>query len=205
MDNAYWFTNEWVIGIKNKGTNNFIDFTGDYIRDKTNIKHIKVSIYPYTADGNISSRPVILYYESRLTMVKEKISLSQLTPGYYTMIIEDPVKIFQLKFSTAVNYSMIMRPGRQINSTAINYGFIYVPEGTKKFNVIKSSHLGLITPTGRKIDLLTDKVEEIQVEVQKGEGGLWRIKPLYGKLFVEGIPPYLGTSASQMLIPEGLK
>jgi hypothetical protein len=98
-----------------------------------------------------------------------------------------------------------MKPGRQINSTAINYCFIYVPEGTKKINIIKSSLLGRITPTGRKIDYMTDKGEEIQVDVQKGEEGLWLIKPVYGKLFVEGIPPYLGTSASQMLIPANIK
>ena len=30
-----------------------------------------------------------------------------------------------------------MRATRQINSTAMNYAFIYVPEGTKKFNIIK--------------------------------------------------------------------
>jgi hypothetical protein len=204
-DNAWWFTNEWVIEIKNKGANNFIDFTGDYIGDKTNLKPIKISIYPYTADGNIASQRVLLFYEYKATQVKEKINLSQLAPGYYTIIIEDPVKIFRLKFSSSVNYSMVMRAGRQINSTAINYSFIYVPEGTKKFNIIKSSLLGLITPSGRKIDLMTDKVEEIQVEVQKGEAGLWRLKPMYGKFFVEGIPPYLGTSAPQMLIPAGIK
>jgi hypothetical protein len=205
MDNAWWFTNEWVIEIKSKGVNNYIDFTGDYIGDKTNVKPIKISIYPYTADGNITSQPVLIYYECKTTQIKEKISLAQLQPGYYTVIIEDPVKIFRFKFSSAVNFSMVMRAARQINSTAMNYAFIYVPEGTKKFNIIKSSLLTFITPTGRKIDYMTDKVEELQVEVQKGEAGLWRIKPIYGKLYVEGIPPFLGTSASQMLIPAGTK
>jgi Domain of unknown function (DUF4838) len=204
-DNAFWFTNEWVIEIKNKGSNNFIDFAGDYVADKTNPKSIKISIYPYTIDGNVTSKTSLIYYEYKAMQVREKISLSQLEPGYYTLIIEDPVKIFRLKFSPPINYSMVMRPGRQINSTVVNYSFIYVPEGTKKFNIIKTSHVGLITPTGRKVDFLTDRADDIQVEVQKGEGGLWRVKPLYGKLFVEGIPPYLGISASQMLIPAGIK
>lgn len=204
-DNRYWYTNEWVIEIKNKGANNFIDFTGDYIGNAANVKPIKISIYPYTANGNVSSKPTLLYYEYKTTQLKEKISLSQLAPGYYTLIIEDPVKIFSLKFSPSVNFSMLMRPGMQINSTALFYSFIYVPEGTKKFNIIKTSLLGLITPTGRKLDFMTDKAEDIQVEVQQGERGLWQLKPLYGKLFVEGIPPYLGTSASQMLIPAGIK
>ena len=191
--------------IKNKGTNNFIDLTGDYIGNAANVKPIKISIYPYTADGNVSSKPTLLYYEYKTSNVRERISMAQLAPGYYTLIIEDPVKIFSLKFSLSVNFSMRMRPGMQINSTALFYSFIYVPEGTKKFNIIKTSLLGLVTPTGRRLDFMTDKAEDIQVEVQKGEGGLWQLKPLYGKLFVEGIPPYLGTSASQMLIPANTK
>ncbi len=204
-DDRYWYTNEWVIEIKDKGANNFIDFTGDYIGDKTNIKPITISIYPYKADGNIASQPVLFYYEYKARLVREKISLSLLAPGYYTLIIVDPVKIFGLQFSPSINFSMVMRPGRQINCTAIYYSFIYVPEGTQKFNIIKTGLFGLITPTGRKLDFMTDKVEEIQVDVQKAESGLWRIKPLYGKLFVEGIPPYLSTSAKQMLIPANTK
>jgi hypothetical protein len=203
-DNAYWYTNEWVMEIKNKGANNFIDFTGDYIGDATNRKPIKISVYPYKADGNVSSTPALIYYEYKSTKVNERISFTQLTPGYYTVIIEDPVKIFRFKFSPAVNFSMVMRPDRQVHSTALFYSFIYVPEGTKKFNILKTSLLSLITPTGRKLDFMTDKSDDIQIEVQKGEAGLWRIKPLYGKLYVEGIPPYLGTSASQMLIPASI-
>jgi hypothetical protein len=204
-DNAYWYTNEWVIQIKSKGAENFIDFTGDYIADKTNVQSTKINIYPYTADGNIASKESLLFYEYTKTRVPEKISLSQLAPGFYTLIIQDPVKIFRLKFSPPINYSMVMRPWRQINSTAIYYSFIYVPEGTKKFNVIKTSLLGLITPAGRKLDFMTNRTEEIQIEVQKGEEGLWLVKPLYDKFFVEGIPPFLSTSASQMLIPAMIK
>jgi hypothetical protein len=203
--NRYWYTNEWVIEIKNKGANNFIDFTGDFIGNKANLKPIKISIYNYSAGGNVASKPALLYYEYKTSNVTEKISLTTLAPGYYTLIIEDPVKIFSLKFSPSINFSMVMRPAQQINSTALYYSFIYVPEGTKKFNILKTGLLGLITPAGRKLDYMTDKEEDIQVEVQKGEAGLWQLKPLYGKLFVEGIPPYLGTSASQMLIPAGLK
>ena len=204
-DNRYWYTNEWIIEIKNKGINNFIDFKGDYIGSASNVNPIKLSIYPYTADGNISSKPTLLKYEYKATIVSEKISLAKLAPGYYTLIIEDPVKIFSLKFSPPVNFSNVMRAGRQINSTALFYSFIYVPAGTKKFNILKTGLLTLVTPAGRKLDYMTNKEEEIQVEVQKGEEGLWQLKPVYGKLFVEGIPPYLGTSASQMLIPANIK
>lgn len=204
-DNAYWITNEWVFEIKNKGTQNFIDFTGDYIGDKTVVKPIKISVYPYAADGNVNTQAPLIRIDYTATKVKQKIDLGQLATGYYTMIIEDPVKIFRLSFSPSVNFSMVMRPERQINTTAFFYAFLYVPEGTKKFNIIKSANLDLVTPTGRQLSFGKDKAEEAQVDVQKNEAGLWRIKLLTGKLYVEGIPPYVGTSVSQMLIPADAK
>ncbi len=201
---GYWFTNEWVIEIKNKGASNYFDFIGNFIADAANTKSIKISIYPFTRDGNVSGKSPLFFYEYTATKVNQKISLEKLNPGYYTLIIEDPVKQFMFTLSPPVNFSMVMRPWRQITAASLYYGFIYIPEGTKRFNVIKTQNLGLITPTGRKIVFTDNKPEDIQVEVQKGEEGLWRISPLNGKLFIEGIPPYISTSARQMLIPANL-
>jgi hypothetical protein len=202
-DNAYWFTNEWVIQIKNKGAGNYIDFTGDYIADPTVTRPIKISVFPFTDDGNVAAQTPILFYEYRATKVKERISLAQLNPGLYTVLIEDPVKIFRLSFSAPVNYSMVMRPSRHIKTTAVNYAFIYVPAGVTRFNIIKSSVVEFITPTGRKVSFTNNKPEDLKVDVLNGEAGLWRVKPLYADLYIEGIPPYLGISAKQMLIPAG--
>jgi hypothetical protein len=204
-DNGYWYTNEWVVEIKKKGSDNYLNFTGDYIGDTTNVKPFKISVYSYTADGNILSKPVLFYYEYNKKKVKEKISLAGLSPGYYTLIIEDPIKIFRVAFSPSVNFSMVMRPARQIKNTMLNYAFFYVPEGVKRFNVLKKSVVIFITPTGRKVALDNNKPEELQVQVQDGEAGLWRIKPLYDQFYLEGVPPYLGTSPRQMLIPSGVR
>lgn len=204
-DNAFWMTNEWVMQVKGKNAANYIDFTGDYIADPTVLRPIKISIYPYTASGNVTGLKPLLYYEYKATKVMERISLSQLAAGYYTMIIEDPVKVFRFSCSPSLNYSAVMRPGKDINCTALFHAFLYVPEGTKKFNVIKTGSLEMITPAGRTVTLAKEKAEEAQVTVQAGETGLWRIKILSAKLFVEGIPAYLGTSAAQMLIPSGIK
>jgi hypothetical protein len=204
-NNSYWYDNEWVIQIKKKGPENYISFTGDFIRDSTNIKPFKISIYPYTQNGNVSAQPVLFYYEYNKRKITEKISLAGLNVGYYTMVIQDPVKVFQLSMSPAINFSNVMRPSRPIKCTMLNYSFFYVPADVKRFNVIKAGTLEFITPAGRKISLLTKKAEEIQVEVQPGEAGLWRIKPLYDQLYLEGVPPYLGTSPRQMLIPAGIK
>jgi hypothetical protein len=204
-EDGYWFTNEWVIEIKNKGAANYIDFSGNYVADPNNTKPIKISVYPFTVNGDVTGLPVLIYYEYTATKVKERISMAKLNPGYYTMIIEDPIKISLVNFSPSINYSIVMRPWRQITTTVSYYTFMYVPVGTKNFTVIKTQNLGFITPTGRKVTFADNKPEDVQVEVQKGEEGLWRIKPIIGKLFIEGIPPYLSTSPRQMLIPANVK
>jgi hypothetical protein len=203
QDAKFWMTNEWVIGIKNKSANNYIDFIGDYIGDPTNKKSYKINVYPYRKDGDVTGQTPLVSYAYNKKQVKDRISLAGLNPGNYTMIVEDPVKIFKVAFSPAVDYSMVMRADRPVNATGIYYGFLYVPPGVKKFNIVKTIVLHLVTPTGRKINFNDNKQEDVQVEVLKGEEGLWQIKPLNGKLYVEGIPPYLGTSAYQMLVPAG--
>jgi hypothetical protein len=204
-DNKFWFTNEWVIEIKKKGTQNYLVFTGDFIGDPSNIKPFKISVYPFTKDGNITSKSPVAYFEYNKSRVPEKLSLATLAPGFYTMVIVDPVKIFKVSFSPEINYSMVMRPDRPIKCTMLNYSFFYVPDDVVRFNVIKAGTVELITPSGRRISMNDKKAEEIQVQVQKGEAGLWRIKPLYDELYLEGIPPYLGTSPKQMLIPAGIQ
>ncbi len=200
-NNAFWMTDEWVIQVKKKGKGSYIDFTGDYIGNKTVKRPISIKIFPYVADGNVSGKVPVFAYDYTAREVKEKLDLSKLEAGLYTMIIEDPVKIYRLQFSPELNFSVVMRPYRQLQTTSINYAFIYVPEGITHFNVIKSRTVQFITPTGRPVDLVNDKEEDLQVEVKKGEVGLWRIKLLADKLYVEGIPPYIGLSAAQMLIP----
>lgn len=205
FDNAFWLTDEWVLQIKKKGASNYIEFTGDFIADKANPQPIRIRIYPYTANGNISGVTPVFSYDYTATKVKERIRLDKLNAGYYTMIIEDPVKIYRLTFSSGMNQSVVMRPSRHLKSTSLNYAFVYVPEHVTKFNVIKSRTVKFITPTGRIVDLANDKEEDIEVEVKKGESGLWRIKLLVDRVFIEGLPPYIGTSAQQMLIPAGNK
>lgn len=200
-DNAFWMTNEWVFEIKKQGAENYFDFTGDFIGDKTNIKSYKISIYSYTADGNVSGKTPIKSFEYNKTKEKERFLLSYLPKGFYTMIIEDPTKIYRIKYSPSVNYSLVMRPRLPVYTPAIFYSFIYVPEGTRYFNVSRDGGLELISPTQRVIKYETVKNEVVQIPVGKDEAGLWRIKLATGKLFIEGIPPFIGTSAYQMLIP----
>jgi hypothetical protein len=194
-----------VIQIKKKGQENYLDMNGHFIENPNLVKPIKITIYPFTADGNVSDRPILLSHDYTLYRVKQRISLQGLNPGQYTMIIDDPVKMYTVWFSDAINHSMIMRPGKPIRVGRLNFAFIYVPQGVKRFNVLKTGLLAFVTPAGRQISYMNNETMDLQIDVREGEAGLWRVKEVYGDFFVEGIPPYLGTSPQHMLIPAGIK
>ncbi|PZR27454.1 MAG: hypothetical protein DI535_10615 [Citrobacter freundii] len=201
VNNAFWMFQEFVIEVKKKSAGNYIELTGDYIGNPDNKKPITLKIYQYRQDGNFSGQPVLLSYDYRSALVKEKISLATLAPGYYSVVVTDPTKIFKIDFSTPLNYSAVARPGNPIRSKTLGYAFIYVPAGVSHFNLLKNHILELMTPTGRQLSFKAGKEEDIQIQVQKGEAGLWRIRSLYENLQMEGIPPYLGISPERMLIP----
>jgi hypothetical protein len=43
------------------------------------------------------------------------------------------------------------------------------------------------------------------IDVLPGETGIWKVFKQSGMLYFEGIPPYLGTHPSMMLVPANLK
>jgi len=134
-DNAFWMTSEWVMEIKGKGAQNYLDFTGNFVNDPTVIKPIKISVYNYAADGNVADKPALVYYEYKSEKINERISFAGLQSGYYTIVVEDPVKIFRVAFSPSVSYSVVMRPYKNVNCTALFHSFLYVPVGPKNVTV----------------------------------------------------------------------
>lgn len=199
---GWWYTNEWVIQVTKKGAASYMEYSGNRLSNTPEIKAAKITIYNYKPDGNVSNDKPVFSYEYTQKLTKQKISLGSLQPGFYTVVIEDPTA-FIVSFSPSVNFSQVFRPNRMIHASALDAAFIYVPEGVKYFNVIKPKLLDLITPTGRTLSYPDNhKPEEVQVEVLKGEAGLWRVR-LYDQVIFEGIPPFISTSASQMLIPAG--
>jgi hypothetical protein len=196
-----WFSiNEWVIQVKTKGDGNYIEYSGNHLSNTPEIKPARINIYPYQADGNVSGLQPAFSYEYDVARVRKKISLSSLKPGFYTVIVEDP-SAFVIGFSPSINFSQVVRASRPVYAASLNAAFIYVPEGTKYFNVTTIKTIEFITPTGRTIAFPnSQKPEDLQIEVLKGEAGLWRVK-LYDKVFFEGIPPFISTSPERMLVP----
>jgi hypothetical protein len=150
----------------------------------------------------------MLQYKQTTTGIAEKFSLHSLAPGYYTVRVNDPMKMFILSFSSSIDYSIVMNAGEKLTTStaaAINNFLFYVPKGVKNFRVFKTVILKLKSPAGRILDHANSKDESFEVEVKPGEEGIWTVFYQSGSLYIEGVPPYLGDIPSRMLVPSYLK
>lgn len=200
-NNALWYQGEWLIQVNKKGAGNFIELSGGYVTGDAGDKPIRIKIYPYTENGDFSDVLPLLSYDYKNRYKYDTIKLDKLGPGYYSVIVDDPVKIYLIRFSKPLNYSMVIRTTRQLRATWGNNFLFYVPAGVKNFNLIKKISVKLLSPAGRIIDLDNKKEEEVLINVKPGEEGLWKITFFSGDVYLEGVPPYLGVNASQMLVP----
>lgn len=206
---ALWDITEYVFQINNQSANNFIEINSGFSAQPAVDRGVEINIYPLkkgaTADDDI---PPVLSFNQTAKDIKEKFSMASLKPGQYRMRINDQRKMFVMKFSDGIDYSLVANADYKMNSTSaagLNTFYFYVPKGTKKFQVVKSIVLQLISPTGRKIDKQDNRDETFTVDVQQGEEGIWTIAYQAGSLYLEGVPPYLGDDPLRMLVPAYLK
>ncbi len=197
---AFTGPHTFIFEIKNTGSSSYFDFAGGYVTGGGGDRPIVLTISPYTGKETQDIKPVI---EISYTGKKDtqRIDLKKLPKGYYMLKVNDPGKIFRIFFSPAISYSMLITPLNRFSSYSLHLCF-YVPKGTTTFRVFKDISAKLISPTGREVDMSTQKAEEIDVPVLKGEEGLWMILFVNGKFHIEGVPPFIGINPYQMLIPK---
>lgn len=203
-DNAIWYAHDFVLQVLQKGKQNFLDLSGNYVTGGGGERPIKISVSKYTTVGG-QDQPILLKYDYNGLKDTQRISLASLPPGTYRLKINDPGKIFRLKFSGSLNYSILITQKQRLNSTFSNNLFIYVPTGTSKFSLWKTIGVKFVTPTGRIVDLTKKMEEEAEIKVLPGEQGIWKLNFFVGSLYLEGIPPVIGTVPDHMLIPASAK
>ena len=200
-----WGNTEYIIQVKEKSADNFFQLTSGYAANPAVDRDVKVSIYK--TDDKEKENPVLQFKQSKKTEM-EKFSLAALAPGYYCMRVADEQKMFMLKFSPGINYSITIRPREKLLTTTVwgyNTFYFYVPPGVKKFLVSKTVSLIIETPSGRSINMEGGAEETRMIDVQNNEAGIWKIFKQSGSLYLEGVPPYLGIHPSTMLVPANLK
>jgi hypothetical protein len=205
---AYWGATEFVIRITKKDTGSWFTIYSNLIKT-SDLRPVEIAVYPYTKNSSgIGDTESLLRFTQTKGEAYEKYSLKSLLPGYYTLRVNDPMKMFMLKFSPAIDYSIVLNAREKLLTTTagdINVFFMYVPKGVKNFRVSKTVIVKFETPSGRIIDYANNKDEVFDVEVKPGEEGIWTIFYQSGNLYIDGVPPYLGDIPSRMLVPSYLK
>jgi len=203
--NGYWGNTEYIMQIGKKSDNNFLEIISGHAANPPVDRDVKLSIYKLS---DTDKENPILVYSQHKKLVNEKFSLGSLQPGYYCLRVTDEQKMFILKFSPSINYSITIRPEEKLLTSTIagyNIFYFYVPAGVKRFQISKTVSLMLETSKGRVIDMEGGAEETRVIDVQQGEAGIWKVFKQSGTFYFEGIPPYLGTHPSTMLVPAYLK
>jgi hypothetical protein len=200
--NTYYGTHEFVLRINKKGGQNFIEAAGGYVNGGGGQQPVPVQVYTYTPDAITQGGEPLLQFKVTGTAQYEKLDLGSLAPGLYSVVIRDPGKMCRIRFGGDVNYSIVMSAANKINTGILNYFYAYVPPGVNKFLLHKDIVCRIKSPSGRDIDLVNNKEEIVEINVGPGESGFWLIHFQVGKLYIEGIPPYLGPDPARMLLPE---
>ncbi|MBK8698257.1 MAG: hypothetical protein IPN29_01295 [Saprospiraceae bacterium] len=158
---------------------------------------------PYTGVVDMSQNP-LLQYDYSGSRDTQQVRLNKLAKGYYLLKVEDPAKMFRLKFSPSIPYSIIVTPQNRFNGYS-RYLSFYVPAGIAAFRVFKEIEAILVSPSGRVVDLSKKGSEEIDIKVLNGEEGLWMINFVNGYFHIEGVPPFMSMNPEQMLVPSDLQ
>jgi uncharacterized protein DUF4838 len=198
---TYWGRTDFLIRINKKSDSNYLRIISSLSATLVN-RDVKISVFPLTNTGK--GQDTLLKFSQNKVHVFETISLKSLLPGYYVININDYKNLFRTDFSKSIDYSIILKPDELIQTTTVygyNVFYFYVPKNVINFRVYIAGVIQLQSPRNRVLNYENNKDEIIEVKVEKGEEGIWKIFKQSGTIFLEGIPPYFGVHPKQMLIP----
>ncbi len=201
---ALWGKTEYVFYLSKKSDKNYIELSSGFAANPPVDRSVTIEVYSAASKANSveEEKPLMVFNQSIKTKT-EKFGLINLPPGYYKLRVSDQQKMFILNFSQGIKYSLVLTPyDKLVTTTVAGYNIFYflVPRGVKKFLCTKTVTLQLKSPSGRIIDKQNGADESFYVDVLPGEEGIWTIEKQSGSIYLEGVPPYLGDSPSEMLI-----
>ena len=198
----------FLVRIDKRSKDNFLEIKSGYSARPDDAKPVTVKIYKYSQyQAMKDDAEVVLSLEQSEKLVNKTMSLDKLEPGDYIVRVQDQYKMFVMKFSDPIAFSVMMNPEKTLltsSVTGLNTFYFSVLAPSKKFVIHKSKILKLLSPTGRLLEYLDNNQESIVVEVKENETGLWQIFYQSGGLHIEGVPPYLGVVPDKMLQPSDL-
>lgn len=189
----------FIFQVNASGRNNYIELAGDFVTGGGGAKPIVLTIKKYQG-SLVNDNPELIRYNYRGKKDTERVHFDKLSPGSYLLKVDDPNKLFRIRFSDSLSYAVVQTAETPFSGYS-RYMSFYVPSGINKFRVFKEIEAIIISPTERMIDMSKKGNEEIDVSVEAGETGLWMINFVSGKLHIEGVPPFFCMDPSQLLIP----
>ena len=204
------FTGEtsFLIRIDKRAEENFLEIKSGWAARPADAKPVTIKIYKYLQYQAVKDEADIVFSaEQSEKLENKKVNLESLEPGDYLVKVEDQFKMFSLKFSPAISFSVMMSSEKTLltsSVTGLNTFYFSVLPDAKRFVIHKSKVLKLMSPSGRLLEYTDNKQESIVVEVKENETGLWQIFAQAGSLYIEGVPPYLGIVPDKMLLPSDL-
>jgi Domain of unknown function (DUF4838) len=201
------FTGEtgFLIRIGKKSKDNFFEIKSGYAARPPDAKPVTIKVYNFLQYQLLKEEADIIFSaEQSEKLVNKTISLEKLEAGDYLVKVEDRFKMFSLKFSPPISFSVIMSAEKSLltsSVTGLNTFYFSVLPKAKRFVIHKSKVLKLLSPSGRILEYTENRQESIVVEVNENEIGLWQIFAQAGDLYIEGVPPYLGVFPERMLLP----
>ena len=162
----------------------------------TSYKDLRLSIYPYVSTLELKDK----VYEQKITPGKtlNHISLSFLKPGIYLFEFDDARSGFQMGFDGDMRYGIISDDQSGAQTFARNNIVFDVQPGIKKFTVVNKNTMSLLSPAGRVITV--PKNQNItEVEIKKGETGIWAIRNLSGQITLKGVLPLFSDSEAFLI------
>ncbi|MEP7373394.1 MAG: DUF4838 domain-containing protein [Chitinophagaceae bacterium] len=195
----------FLIRIDKRSKDNYLEIKSGYSARPDDAKPVTVKIYKYSQYQVMKDdAEVIISMEQSEKLVNKKMGLQKLEKGDYIVRVQDQYKMFVMKFSDPIAFSVMMNPEKTLltsSVTGLNTFYFSVQAPSKKFVIHKSKILKLLSPTGRLLEYLDNNQESIVVDVKENETGLWQIFYQSGGLHIEGVPPYLGVIPEKMLLP----
>jgi len=195
----------FLIRIDEQSKDNFVEIKSGFSARPDDAKPVKIKIFRSKQYQDLKDdADTIIYAEQREKAASKQISLKDLEVGEYILKVEDQFKMFVLKFSRDISFSVVMNPQNMLltsSGTGLNTFYFSVLPGTKRFVIHKSKVLKLMSPAGRVLEYTNNTQESIVVEVKENETGVWQIFNQAGHLHIEGVPPYLGVIPEKMLLP----
>src|SRR5690606_28598391 len=152
---------------------------------------VSVTVYPWNNEMKPEGKK-LLTARFPANSKYNKVSLAGLERGRYVIHVADSNSSgAHVYFPRKLRYSILATAQYPIRYAFYNNYYIYVPADTRVFYITKTHYLQLFDPTGKRTAYATQESKLVEVKVDKGKHGWWRVQMQLRDIYFTGIPPLL--------------